>query len=161
VLAADPIYPTTDLSVAAFLCVRGARLIKTVEVGDDRERLSWHFDDAGGMATELSLRFIGSRESLYDAHLRTLKKATFGVCRQPRAPDGEVREVPSLFLAAYAVCRGAAVVGWRKVSGGRPRDLVMLLTGVPARLEADFETSPERRYDLAMLHLKRMGTEEG
>lgn len=65
-------YTTTDLSFAAFLKLRGLRLIGAKK--ESTGRFQFTFED-DGQADELSIDFANSEFSAYDANLRSLKKA--------------------------------------------------------------------------------------
>ena len=64
-------YTTTDLSLAAFLKLRGLKLLKASKTGTGR--FEFIFED-NGQADSLALEFTNSEFSAYDANLRALKK---------------------------------------------------------------------------------------
>jgi len=64
-------YVTTDLSLAAFLKLRGLRLLSASK--HSTGRFEFVFDD-DGTADSLSIDFANSEFSSYDANLRSLKK---------------------------------------------------------------------------------------
>jgi len=66
------IYKTSDLSLAAFLKLRGMKLISASKTGTGK--FEFEFEDTG-CADSLAIDFANSEFSAYDANLRALKKA--------------------------------------------------------------------------------------
>jgi hypothetical protein len=64
-------YVTTDLSLAAFLRLRGLKLLSASK--HSTGRFEFVFDD-DGTADSLSIDFANSEFAAYDANLRSLKK---------------------------------------------------------------------------------------
>lgn len=68
-------YSTSDLALAAFLKMRGRKLITANKFPNGR--FLFEFDDDGTCAT-LALDFINGEFSAYDAQVRAIKKAIYG-----------------------------------------------------------------------------------
>jgi hypothetical protein len=69
-------YTTSDLALAAFLKMRGKKL---VSAGKSKAgRFMFEFDDEGGACGPLALEFVNGEFSAYDAQVRALKKALYG-----------------------------------------------------------------------------------
>jgi len=66
------IYKTSDLSLAAFLKLRGVKLLKACK--EISGKFSFEFED-NGMCDQYAIDFANSEFSSYDANLRALKKA--------------------------------------------------------------------------------------
>jgi hypothetical protein len=64
-------YITTDLSLAAFLKLRGLKLLSATKEGTGRFQFVFQDD---GSADALALEFTNGEFSAYDANLRALKK---------------------------------------------------------------------------------------
>ena len=71
----DNIFKTSDLATAAFLHMRGLRLIKA-ELENGR-KFNFVFDDSEGNATTIAYEFINSECSRFDNHVRMLKKMIY------------------------------------------------------------------------------------
>lgn len=69
-------YTTSDLALAAFLKLKGRRLVGAGKNPGGRFRFD--FDDADGGCALLALEFVNSEFSAYDAQVRALKKALNG-----------------------------------------------------------------------------------
>lgn len=67
-------YSTSDLALAAFLKMRGHRLITANKFPNGR--FLFEFDDDGTCAT-LALDFINGEFSAYDAQVRAIKKVIY------------------------------------------------------------------------------------
>jgi hypothetical protein len=65
-------YETSDLSLAAFLKLRGMKLVNATKAGSGRFQFTFEDD---GRAASLVIDFTNSEFSAYDANLRALKKA--------------------------------------------------------------------------------------
>lgn len=63
-------YETSDIATAAFLLMRGLRLISA---SNPSGKYSFVFDDSDGKAQDLTLEFINSECSKFDSHLRSLR----------------------------------------------------------------------------------------
>jgi len=68
-------YRTSDLALAAFLKMRGRKLLSACKLPGGR--FEFHFEDDGSCAT-LALEFVNGEFSAYDAQVRALKKALYG-----------------------------------------------------------------------------------
>jgi hypothetical protein len=64
-------YTTTDLSLAAFLKLRGLKLLSATKEGSGRFQFIFEDD---GRVDALALEFANGEFSAYDANLRALKK---------------------------------------------------------------------------------------
>ena len=68
-------YETSDLSIAAFLMMKGLKLLSA-----DREssgRFMFVFDDPNQKGVQLAIEFAGSDCAVYDNHVRNLKKILY------------------------------------------------------------------------------------
>jgi len=65
-------YTTSDLSLAAFLRLRGVKLINAIKAGTGK--FSFEFPDPE-QCEMLAIEFANSEFAAYDANLRSLKKA--------------------------------------------------------------------------------------
>jgi hypothetical protein len=69
-------YTTSDLALAAFLKMRGKKL---VSAGKSRVgKFMFEFEDDAGACGALALEFVNGEFSAYDAQVRALKKALYG-----------------------------------------------------------------------------------
>jgi hypothetical protein len=68
-------YKTSDLALAAFLKMRGRRLISAGKMPNGK--FSFEFEDDGNCAS-LALEFVNGEFSAYDSQVRALKKALYG-----------------------------------------------------------------------------------
>lgn len=68
-------FSTSDLALAAFLKMRGRRLLSAGKSSGGR--FTFEFDDDGSCQA-LSLEFVNGEFSSYDAQVRALKKALYG-----------------------------------------------------------------------------------
>ena len=66
----EKIYVTSDLSLAAYLLLHGLALKSAKKISGKFEFILL---DPDNKADELSLQFIGSKFSIYDGYLRTLR----------------------------------------------------------------------------------------
>jgi hypothetical protein len=68
-------YKTSDLSIAAYLMMKGLRLIdaKRAQSG----QFMFEFSDPNGEAVKLAIEFTGSDFAVYDNHVRNLKKILY------------------------------------------------------------------------------------
>lgn len=69
-------YTTSDIAVAAYLKLRGVRL---VDCGRDGQKFSFVFDDPDGKCGDLALEFINSDCRRYDDEMRSLKKVLYSM----------------------------------------------------------------------------------
>ena len=68
-------YQTSDLSIAAFLMMKGLKLVSA-----DREssgRFIFVFDDPNNDGVKYAIEFAGSDCAVYDNHVRNLKKILY------------------------------------------------------------------------------------
>ena len=68
-------YLTSDLSLAAFLLMRGAKLIKAEKSSSGR--FIFLFSDPDDRCKSLSIEFLNSEFSDYDNYVRNLKKLIY------------------------------------------------------------------------------------
>ncbi len=68
-------YKTTDLALAAYIKMRGLRLVRTEK--DEFERTVFVFDDGMDLADTLRVEFANSECCKFDAELRHLKKLIY------------------------------------------------------------------------------------
>ena len=69
-------YSTSDLALAAFLKMRGKKLISA---GKSRAgKFMFEFEDEGAACQVLALEFVNGEFSSYDSQVRALKKALYG-----------------------------------------------------------------------------------
>ena len=69
-------YSTSDLALAAFLKMRGQKLVSAGKSGTGK--FMFEFENEGGSCQTLSLEFVNGEFSAYDAQVRALKKALYG-----------------------------------------------------------------------------------
>jgi len=67
-------YKTSDLSLAAFLMMKGLVLMDANKNGP---RFEFIFDDADGKSNTLAIEYINSDFSKFDNSVRTLKKLLY------------------------------------------------------------------------------------
>lgn len=70
------VYSTSDLALAAFMKLRGRRLLSAGKAQGGKFR--FEFDDPDGTCAVLALEFVNGEFSAYDAQVRALKKALYG-----------------------------------------------------------------------------------
>ena len=68
-------YSTPDLSIAAFLLMKGVRLIRAERLKSGK--FNFTFDDPDQKCQNLSLEFLNSEFSDYDNHVRNLKRMIY------------------------------------------------------------------------------------
>jgi hypothetical protein len=68
-------YKTSDLALAAFLKMRGRKLLSACKLPGGR--FEFNFDD-DGTCSVLAMEFVNGEFSAYDAQVRALKKALYG-----------------------------------------------------------------------------------
>jgi hypothetical protein len=68
-------YKTSDLSIAAYLMMKGLKLIdaKRAQSG----QFMFEFGDDNGDAVRFAIEFTGSDFAVYDNHVRNLKKILY------------------------------------------------------------------------------------
>jgi hypothetical protein len=68
-------FTTSDLATAAYLHMKGMRLVKADK--DRGSRFTFIFDDTNSTAEALAYEFINSECSKFDNHVRLLKKMIY------------------------------------------------------------------------------------
>ncbi|MAF25692.1 hypothetical protein CL634_09000 [bacterium] len=68
-------YQTSDLSLAAFLLMRGLKLVHAEK--NKSGKFIFLFDDPDDRCKKLSLEFVNSEFCDYDNHIRNLKKVIY------------------------------------------------------------------------------------
>ena len=69
------IYKTSDLSIAAYLMMKGLKLINAYR--GPTGQFMFEFEDPSGKASQLAIEFTGSQCAVYDNHVRNLKKILY------------------------------------------------------------------------------------
>jgi len=69
------IYKTSDLSIAAYLMMKGLKLVDAKR-GPTGQFL-FEFSDPDGKGVQLAIEFTGSACAVYDNHVRNLKKILY------------------------------------------------------------------------------------
>jgi hypothetical protein len=69
-------YITSDLAMAAFLKLRGRKLLSAGK--GTGGKFKFEFEDADTSCAVLALEFVNGEFSAYDAQVRALKKALYG-----------------------------------------------------------------------------------
>jgi hypothetical protein len=67
-------YSTSDIALAAYLKLKGMRL---VECGKDGQKFRFVFEDPDSEGAELALEFVNSDFRRYDDEIRSLKKVLY------------------------------------------------------------------------------------
>lgn len=68
-------YKTSDLSIAAYLMMKGMKLINAFRGANGQ--FMFEFDDPDGKGLQLSIEFTNSESAVYDNHVRNLKKILY------------------------------------------------------------------------------------
>jgi hypothetical protein len=68
----NSVYTTHDLSIAAFLLMKGETII-SVDKNGPRGRYVFEFDNSSGHVEAIAMQFLSSECAVYDSHLRTLR----------------------------------------------------------------------------------------
>ena len=68
-------YSTSDLSLAAFLLMRGIKLLSAEK--SVTGKFNFSFTDPDGRCKKLAVEFLNSEFSKYDNHVRNLKKIIY------------------------------------------------------------------------------------
>jgi len=71
-------FRTSDIAFAAYLLVKGLRLIEAGRSAENHGRHYYIFEDPEQIAPSLSLEFTNSPEASFDAAIRKLKKIVYG-----------------------------------------------------------------------------------
>lgn len=69
------VYKTSDLSIAAYLMMKGMRLINAYRT--PAGQFMFEFDDPDSKGTLMAIEFTGSNCAVYDNHVRNLKKILY------------------------------------------------------------------------------------
>jgi hypothetical protein len=68
-------YTTADISLAAFLLLKGMRIVSARR---EKGKFAFTFDDAENVAFDLSQEYVLSEYPRYDASLRQMKRMLYG-----------------------------------------------------------------------------------
>ena len=69
------IYKTSDLSIAAYLMMKGLKLVNAFRASNGQ--FMFEFDDPAKKGAQLAIEFAGSSCAVYDNHVRNLKKILY------------------------------------------------------------------------------------
>ena len=69
------VYKTSDLSIAAYLMMKGLKLINAFRASNGQ--FMFEFDDPNNRGAQLAIEFAGSSCAVYDNHVRNLKKILY------------------------------------------------------------------------------------
>lgn len=69
------IYITSDIAIAAFLMMKGMRLISATRERNGRFR--FEFDNTKNEADKFAVAFVNSESAKFDAHVKNLKNILF------------------------------------------------------------------------------------
>jgi len=69
------IYITSDIAIAAFLMMKGMKLISASRERNGRFR--FEFDDSKDQADKFAVEFVNSESAKFDAHVKNLKNILF------------------------------------------------------------------------------------
>ena len=69
------IYKTSDLSIAAYLMMKGMKLVNAYR--GSTGQFMFEFDDPDSKGAQLAIEFTGSPCAVYDNHVRNLKKILY------------------------------------------------------------------------------------
>jgi hypothetical protein len=68
-------YKTSDLSIAAFLMMKGMKLLDAKRASNGQ--FMFEFDDPQGQGVKYAIEFTSSPCAVYDNHVRNLKKILY------------------------------------------------------------------------------------
>lgn len=71
----NKIYVTSDIAIAAFLMMKGMKLISATR--ERSGRFKFEFDDANNQADQFAVEFVNSESAKFDAHVKNLKNILF------------------------------------------------------------------------------------
>ena len=71
----NKIYVTSDIAIAAFLMMKGMKLLSGTRERNGRFR--FEFDDANNQADKFAVEFVNSESAKFDAHVKNLKNILF------------------------------------------------------------------------------------
>ena len=66
---------TADIAIAAFLMMKGMKLISATRERNGRFR--FEFDDPNNKADQFAVEFVNSESAKFDAHVKNLKNILF------------------------------------------------------------------------------------
>tara|TARA_Y100001973_G_C5191704_1_gene331413 strand:+ start:1667 stop:1894 length:228 start_codon:yes stop_codon:yes gene_type:complete len=69
------VYKTSDLSIAAFLMMKGLKLLNAFRSSNGQ--FMFEFADPDGKGAQFAIEFTGSECAVYDNHVRNLKKILY------------------------------------------------------------------------------------
>ena len=69
------IYKTSDLSIAAYLMMKGVKLLNADRAPNGQ--FMFEFDDPDSKGVQFAIEFAGSDCAVYDNHVRNLKKILY------------------------------------------------------------------------------------
>jgi len=69
------IFVTADIAIAAFLMMKGMKLISATRERNGRFR--FEFDDPNNEADKFAVEFVNSESAKFDAHVKNLKNILF------------------------------------------------------------------------------------
>lgn len=78
-------YQTTDIAIAAYLKIKGFRLIDAGLRKGQKGAHFYSFNDPDGQAHAMAVEFANSPEATYDAAHRALKKLVYSTRSQERS----------------------------------------------------------------------------
>ena len=69
------IYTTSDIAIAAFLMMKGMKLLSASR--ERSGRFKFEFDNLKNEADKLAVEFVNSESARFDAHVKNLKNILF------------------------------------------------------------------------------------
>jgi len=69
------IYKTSDIGIAAFIMMKGLRLVEAKR--GPTGRFSFIFDDPGDLANSFAVDYLNSESAKFDANMKNLKNILF------------------------------------------------------------------------------------
>ena len=69
------VYITSDIAIAAFLMMKGMKLLNASRERNGRFR--FEFDDLNNLADKYAVEFVNSESAKFDAHVKNLKNILF------------------------------------------------------------------------------------
>ena len=69
------IYVTSDIAIAAFLMMKGMKLISATR--ERNGRFKFEFDDTKNQDDKFAVEFVNSESAKFDAHIKNLKNILF------------------------------------------------------------------------------------
>ena len=71
----DAVYTTSDIAIAAYLMLKGLKLISATR--ETSGRFKFEFEDSESQAKALAVEYISSEFCVFDTHLKNLKKLLY------------------------------------------------------------------------------------